>query len=139
MCLTLNALSLYNLIYAVSGSKMLSLFTSMNSLKYGAYCLPLIQMAALIHILLFLFSQSICNVTCSFSLYNFFFLNYVSGIGGKMSAIPILYGPTDTSNICDTKFFTAPTLEPSSVRSDCITATVQIPKHTSVSEGKNIK
>ncbi|RUS71072.1 hypothetical protein EGW08_021176, partial [Elysia chlorotica] len=63
-------------------------------------------------------------------------LLYTPGIGGRMSAIPILYGPTDTSNICDTKFFTAASLEPSSVRSDCITATVQIPKHTSVSEAQ---
>ncbi|KAK3772280.1 hypothetical protein RRG08_039097 [Elysia crispata] len=70
------------------------------------------------------------------SLSSVHILLYTPGIGGKMSAIPILYGPTDTSNICDTKFFTAPTLEPSSVRSDCITATVQIPKHTSVSEAQ---
>ncbi|GFR59584.1 vacuolar protein sorting-associated protein 13B [Elysia marginata] len=63
-------------------------------------------------------------------------LLYTPGIGGRMSAIPILYGPNDTSTISETKFFTRSTMEPSSVRSDCITATIQIPKHTSASEAQ---
>ncbi|GFO46200.1 vacuolar protein sorting-associated protein 13b [Plakobranchus ocellatus] len=63
-------------------------------------------------------------------------LLYTPGIGGKMSAIPILYGPNDTSSICDSNYFTKPSLEPSNIRADCITATVQIPKESGISEAQ---
>lgn len=53
-----------------------------------------------------------------------------------MSAIPIIYGPNDTSGVSEPDFFTRPSLGKTEVRSDCITTTFQKPKHTGVSEGK---
>lgn len=55
-----------------------------------------------------------------------------------MSAIPIVYGPNDTSGITELDFFTRLALSKTEVRSDCITMTVQKPKHTGVSEGTHL-
>ncbi|KAH9494658.1 Vacuolar protein sorting-associated protein 13B [Bulinus truncatus] len=61
---------------------------------------------------------------------------YSPGIGGKMSAIPILFGPNDTSKICSPDFFKKPALDKTDLHCDCITATFQKPKHTGVSEAQ---
>ncbi|XP_059174786.1 intermembrane lipid transfer protein VPS13B-like [Physella acuta] len=61
---------------------------------------------------------------------------YTPGIGGKMSVIPILYGPSDTSKICSPDFFHEATLDKAEVRCDCITATFQKPKHAGASEAQ---
>uniref|UniRef100_A0A2C9K5E4 Chorein N-terminal domain-containing protein n=1 Tax=Biomphalaria glabrata TaxID=6526 RepID=A0A2C9K5E4_BIOGL len=61
---------------------------------------------------------------------------YSPGIAGKMSVIPILYGPNDTSKICNPELFKQPVLDKSELHCDCITATFQKPKHTGVSEAQ---
>ncbi|XP_035828543.1 vacuolar protein sorting-associated protein 13B [Aplysia californica] len=63
-------------------------------------------------------------------------LLYMPGVGGKMSVSPILYGPCDTSQVSEADFLCRPQLSRKDVRSDCVTVTLQVPKHTSVAEAQ---
>ena len=54
-----------------------------------------------------------------------------------MSVTPILYGPSDTSQMSQPDFLCHSELKVKEMRSDSVTVTIQIPKHTSIAEGRS--